>query len=131
MSQQPIDSNLMSEPIHVPKIVDEEKVKFFVENGYIVAEGLISQNEVEELRQDTLFMARGGYPSQSLKPLPETMNDKEVLENILCIHQPHHLSPVLKKYVTHEKVCGVLSQIAAAHLPFWDGSVKVCNPCCS
>jgi len=30
----------------------------------------------------------------------------------------------MRKYIQHPKICGVLSQITAAHLPFWDGSVK-------
>ena len=52
------------------------------------------------------------------------MSDQAVLESILCIHQPHYVSPVIEKYVRHPKICGALSQITAAHLPFWDGSVK-------
>jgi hypothetical protein len=52
------------------------------------------------------------------------MSDDEALQNILCIHQPHYISPVMEKYVRHPKICGVLSQITAAHLPWWDGSVK-------
>ena len=30
----------------------------------------------------------------------------------------------MEKYVKHPELCGVLSQITAAHIPFWDGSVK-------
>ena len=52
------------------------------------------------------------------------MTDAEVLQNILCIHQPHFISPVMEKYARHPKICGILGQITAAHLPFWDGSVK-------
>src|SRR5205807_850217 len=44
--------------------------------------------------------------------------------NILCIHQPHFISPVMQQYVRHPKICGILSQMIAAHLPWWDGSVK-------
>lgn len=110
--------------IDVPKVVSEEQVRFFVDQGYLIVEGLITPAELEELKRDIAFIARGGYPNPTLKPLPATMSDAEVLRNILCIHQPHYISPVMLKYVQHPKISGVLSQVTAAHLPYWDGSVK-------
>lgn len=110
--------------IDVPKVLSEQQIKTFVDEGYLTVEGLLTMDEVEEIRADTLKLARGGYPCESLRPLPETMSDREALQNILCIHQPHFISPVMEKYARHPKVCGALSQITAAHLPYWDGSVK-------
>jgi len=110
--------------INVPKPATLENVKFFVDNGYLTMPGLVNSSELEELKADAAFISRGGYPCESLKPLPKTMSDADVLANILCIHQPHYISPVVDKYVRHPQICGVLSQITAAHLPFWDGSVK-------
>ncbi len=110
--------------IDLPKPIAQEQVKFFVDNGYLALPNMISMAEVEELRADTVKLARGGYPCESLKPVPEGLTDKEVLQSILCIHQPHFISDVMLKYVKHPRICGVLSQIAAAHLPHWDGSVK-------
>jgi ectoine hydroxylase-related dioxygenase (phytanoyl-CoA dioxygenase family) len=110
--------------IEVPKVASDEQVKFFVENGYLVMPGLVTPEEIEELKADTNQIARGHYPTKSLQPLPADMSDAEVLRNILCIHQPHYISPVMRKYVQHPQICGVLSQITAAHLPYWDGSVK-------
>ena len=110
--------------IDVPKFLDETQVQFFVENGYLVLENLILPKEIEELKADALAIARGDYPCEGIAPAPREYSDRQVLETILCIHQPHHVSPVMEKYVRHEKICGALSQITAAHLPFWDGSVK-------
>lgn len=110
--------------IELPKVVSEAQVQFFVENGYLIVPDLVTLEEVEEMRRDTVHLARGGYPCESLLSLPADLSDEEALQNILCIHQPHYLSPVMEKYVRHPKICGVLSQITAAHLPWWDGSVK-------
>lgn len=110
--------------IEVPKPLNKEHVRFFVENGYLVIPNMIKPEELEELKADTGKLARGGYPCENLKPLPEAMSDEEILKNILCIHQPHYISPVMLKYVKHPVMCGALSQITAAHLPHWDGSVK-------
>ncbi len=110
--------------ITVPRVLSDEQVAFFVENGYLVLESLVTPDEVEELRRDTVHLARGGYPCENLKALSADLTDDEALRRILCIHQPHFVSPVIQKYVKHAKICGALSQITAAHLPFWDGSVK-------
>lgn len=114
--------------IDVPRVLSDQQVRDFVENGYHIQPGLITPEELEELKKDTIDLARGKYPCDSLKPVDDAQNmsDREVLKNILCIHQPHHVSPVTLKYIKHPKVCGILSQITAAHLPpgSWDGSVK-------
>jgi len=114
----------VSPRIDVPKPLNKEQIRFFVEQGFLVMPGMIKPEELEELKADTCKLARGGYPCENLKPLPAEMSDAEVLKNILCIHQPHYVSPVMLKYVKHPVMCGALSQITAAHLPHWDGSVK-------
>ena len=114
----------MSSRIELPKIASEEKVRFFVENGYLVLPDLVTPPEIEELKADTLKLARGGYPCEGIQPALPGLTDRVILQSVLCIHQPHFISPVIEKYIRHEKICGVLSQIVAAHLPYWDGSVK-------
>ena len=110
--------------IDVPKKLSDSQVQFFIENGYIAVPNLIESDEIEELREDTVRIARGGYPCEAVQPVSENLSDDQILANILCIHQPHFISPVMGKYVKHPELCGVLSQITAAHIPFWDGSVK-------
>lgn len=116
--------NWQENRIEVPKPLTETQVHFFVENGYLIVEDVLTTSEVEELRQDIVALARGQYPCNGLESLPQTGTDQELLEHILCIHQPHYVSPTMEKYVRHPIVSGILSQITAAHLPYWDGSVK-------
>ena len=47
-----------AETIDVPKLLMDAQVHFFVENGYLIVPKLISPEEVEELRQDTVKVAR-------------------------------------------------------------------------
>ena len=110
--------------IDVPEVVSRDDVRSFVEDGYLAVPGLIDDDELKELKADTVKLARGGYECEGIEPLPDSLTDDEVLRRILCIHQPHYVSPVMLKYVKHEKIAGVLSQLTAAHLPWWDGSVK-------
>jgi len=104
--------------------VSDEQVRFYVEQGYLVVENAVSGQELAELKRDAVDLARGKYPCESLQPLPADMPDDEALHRILCIHQPHYVSPLIRRYIQHEPICGMLSRIAAAHLPFWDGAVK-------
>ena len=110
--------------IEVPRILNDEQVTFFVENGYLILPDLMAHEEIEELKADTVSLARGKYACEGIAPAPSEYSDQEVLETILCIHQPHHVSPIMEKYVRHQKICGALSQITASHLAHWDGSVK-------
>lgn len=110
--------------IDLPKPLNNEQIRFFVENGYLIVPDLLSSGELDDLKSDTLKIARGKYDCPNLKPLPDHLSDNEVLQNILCIHQPHYISPTMLKYVKHPLICGILSQVTAAHLPGWDGSVK-------
>jgi ectoine hydroxylase-related dioxygenase (phytanoyl-CoA dioxygenase family) len=110
--------------IEVPQPLSESDVQLFVEQGYLIVPNLIEPQELEELKQDLVKLARGGYPCEGIKPVEASLTDDEVLQRILCIHQPHYVSKVMEKYVRHPKICGILSQITAAHLPYWDGSVK-------
>jgi len=114
----------LENPIDVPKMLSKDQVQAFIENGYHVQPDLMNAEELEELKRDTVDLAKGKYPSDALKPLAAETSDEEVIRKILCVHQPHRISPVVLEYVKHSKICGILSQLTAAHLPFWDGSVK-------
>ncbi|MBA3845172.1 MAG: phytanoyl-CoA dioxygenase family protein [Planctomycetes bacterium] len=104
--------------------VTDQQVRHFIEQGYLVVPGLVTPDEIEALKRDTVALARGVYPCETLKPLPDSMSDREVTENILCLHQPHYISPVMAAFAQHAAICATLSRIIAAHLPFWDGRVK-------
>ena len=54
-----------SAPIEVPKIISDEQIQFFIQNGYLVVSDLLPLDEIEELRQDTVTLAKGGYPCES------------------------------------------------------------------
>ena len=48
-----------SAPIEVPKVVSDEQIQSFVQDGYLVVPDLLSLDEIEELRQDTVTLAKG------------------------------------------------------------------------
>ena len=84
-------------------LVSEEECQFFIENGYLVVPGLLSDSEIEELRKDTVTLARGEYNCDGIDPVPDTLTDQQAIGRILCIHQPHYVSETIEKYVKHPK----------------------------
>ncbi|MGI8824096.1 MAG: phytanoyl-CoA dioxygenase family protein [Chloroflexota bacterium] len=130
-------AEIEGEIIDVPKPLSEEQVGSYVDDGFLMVPGIISGAELEEIKADAAKIARGGYDTTAeaipeqyaqaavrLKTVPDNLSDEEVQRTILAIHNPHEISPVILKYLKHPMICGILGQISAAHLPYWDGSVK-------
>ena len=113
-----------------PLALTDARIADYVDRGYLAIERLVGPDEVAELAADLLKLARGGYPCPGLDALPQGICDDEALGRILCIHQPHRVSPVIRRYCAHPLIAGVLRKIVAAHLApgWWDGSVKCMQP---
>ncbi|MCG3199695.1 MAG: hypothetical protein GHCLOJNM_04219 [bacterium] len=86
-------------------------VSAYQQNGFLVLEGLISPEELEELRRDAIRICRGEYPCEQIEPLPADLTDEEAISRFLCIHQPHKLSPVMRRAVAHPRIAEVLSRL--------------------
>ena len=63
-------------PVEVPKIIDDDQVQFFVENGYLSVPDLMDTAELEELKADLVAVARGHYPSDNIDPVPPDTDDQ-------------------------------------------------------
>jgi ectoine hydroxylase-related dioxygenase (phytanoyl-CoA dioxygenase family) len=110
--------------IETPAPLSKAQVLSYIEDGFLAVSGLIDNSDLSAIREDAVRIARGEYPCEAIEKASPALTDDEVLKTILCIHQPHYVSPVMERYTRHPGVCGALSQITAAHLPYWDGSVK-------
>jgi len=96
----------------------------FVEHGYLVVPGLVGLDDIARVNAELPAFARGDYPALNPIDLPDGCSDDEAVDHLLAIHFPHWVSPVVLELVHHGGVCDVIAQIAAAHLPEWDGSAK-------
>ncbi len=104
---------------------ENSRAQTYLRDGYVVVSELLGAAEVEELQQDLVRLARGHYPTQALPVISETASDAQVLSHLLCIHQPHLVSPVIWRTLSHPTIAEVLAEIVGAHLgQWWDGSVK-------
>jgi hypothetical protein len=110
--------------IEVPRPLAQDQINLYLEDGYLVIPEVLTPGEIGELKREIVEIAKGKYPSDNFQPLATDISDDDAVSNILAIHHPHLISPVIVKYAQHPEICGMLGQIVAAHLPFWDGSVK-------
>ncbi|MEE2659712.1 MAG: phytanoyl-CoA dioxygenase family protein [Candidatus Latescibacterota bacterium] len=93
-------------------ILSDGQVLSYHENGYLVVPGLVSVDEVEELREDVVRICRGEYSHENLPELDASLSAEEVLRTFLCIHHVHKISPVmLETGVKQPGLAQVLSQI--------------------
>ena len=93
--------------IEVPKVVSHPDVQRYIDDGFLAVPGLVGAELLEELKADLMKLARGGYPSKKLEATPGELSDEDVLRRILCIHQPHHISPIMKKHAADPRISGV------------------------
>ena len=93
--------------------LSQAQVEAFREQGFLVVEGLLSNEDVEAIRTDAVKLCRGAYKSENLKPVPDDASDAEAISRFLCIHQPHHISPFMRRAVAHPAVSRVLARLVA------------------
>lgn len=101
-----------------------EDIQTYLEQGYLIVRGLLSGEELAELRQDIVALCRGQYTSPHLPKVPEEWSDARALADILCIFNAHRISPTMERYASHPGLVHVLAGLVGAHLPHWDGRVK-------
>lgn len=89
----------------------DAQVAFYRKHGYLVCPGLLGGGELERLKQDMMAIVRGTYPAQGLEPFPPELSDDEILRRILCIHQVHFISPVMREFVKHPSLATVLARL--------------------
>lgn len=103
-----------------------DEADFYAAQGYLIVEDLLNGDELAELEADLIKLARGGYDAPGIRAVRAGVSDAEALERILCIHMPHFVSPVIRRFTTHPGVAQILGRIVGAHLQpgHWNGGVK-------
>ena len=93
--------------------LSQAQIESFREQGFLVVEGLLGDEDVEAIRSDAIKLCRGEYKSENLHPVPNEESDTAALSRYLCIHQPHHVSPVMREFLAHPAVSRALARLVA------------------
>jgi ectoine hydroxylase-related dioxygenase (phytanoyl-CoA dioxygenase family) len=106
------------------RLLREKDVRFYVDEGYLVVPDVFSAEDVRLLNDDVAEFARGTYPISNRSQIISDKPEQDQLAQILAVHFPHWVSPVMRRTVDDERMADVVQRIAGAHLPHWDGSAK-------
>ena len=80
-------------------------------DGYVACEGLLDAEEVEALRRETAAIVRGERGDIVGKAPAEGRSDEALMAEIIAIHHPHKLSPLMRQAMAHPKIVEVLKAL--------------------
>lgn len=95
-----------------PGDIDANAADFYRENGYLVVEKALTEEQLEKLLDETVGLCRGRFGN--FPGLPEAgdgESDDEILRKVLCIHQAHKFSPFLKSMLSQQSIVDVLTRV--------------------
>ncbi len=103
-------------------LLSAAEVQHFVDEGFLVVKNLVGEEQRLPIFEDIDRFVTGGYKtvggSESDSASPENPAD------ILAVHFPHWVSPLMRSMISHPGIADVVGKIAAAHLAHWDGRAK-------
>lgn len=106
-----------------------QQVRFYEQNGYLVAPGLISLPDIEKLRSETAAIFRGerGHVD-GLMPVMPGEPDSEVLKKYIAIHFPHKLSQEIRRFLSHPEITAILTAIIGPNVKCMQSMLFVKGP---
>ena len=113
----------------VNRKVTPGNVQFYHDYGYLVAPDLLSPEEIDLLKKDTVKIFRGEYGVvEGTLPALENETDDDVLKKYVAIHFPHKISPVINEFLAQKNVVDVLTQIISPNVKCMQSMLFVKGP---
>ena len=101
-----------------------ELIDWYVANGYVLVDEVLSAAECDEIVADLKKINRGDYGCEPIAAVDWSAGADRLLGRYMYIGEPHAYSSVIRRYITHPGVCRVLDCVVGAYVPFWDGGYK-------
>lgn len=109
--------------------ISPENVQFYNDYGYLIAPGIVSAEEVDSLKKDTVKIFRGEHGTiDGLMPVAPDETDADVLKKYVAIHFPHKISPVIKDFLFQEKIVNVLKNVVSPNVKCMQSMLFVKGP---
>ena len=78
---------------HLSSVTDSELTEFYVKNGFVLVDQLITAKEQEEIRTDLSKINRGYYDGSSIEPVDWALDEQRLLGRYMYIGQPRRSKP--------------------------------------
>jgi len=85
-------------------------------DGFVAVQGLLSGAEVEALRAEIVAIARGRRGPVAGTASCEDLSDEEVIGNILALHMPHKISPLMRETMSHPRIVEIVKVLVSPNL---------------
>jgi phytanoyl-CoA hydroxylase len=90
----------------------EEARRFYQENGFLVLEDALGDDEIAALNAEAAQICRGERGDvRGITPAEPGEGDDEVLRRYLCIHFPHKISAEMREALAHPSITEVLTGV--------------------
>ena len=63
--------------------IRDADVRSYVDDGFLVADGVVDPPELDQLKADAVRFARGGYPVLNPVSIPDGASDEEAMASVL------------------------------------------------
>lgn len=94
-----------------------QHIAYYEKFGYLIVPDLLSPQEIEALKRETAAIFRGERGNiEGLIPVAPGEPDSEVLKKYVAIHFPHKISPVIREFLSHEKVTDILTGVVGPNV---------------
>lgn len=94
----------------------EENIKFYHEQGYLIAPGLLSAGEISALKKETAEIFRGNRGHVEGLLDAKGLSDEELLKKYVAIHFPHKISQTISEYLSLPSVVDILTGIVSPNV---------------
>lgn len=95
----------------------QSAIDFYQDNGYWIAENALSSSEIAELNAETTRLCRGeGGEIRGVLPASAQDSDEDILKRYHCIHFPHKISELMKRYLAHPAIVETLTHFIGANV---------------
>lgn len=86
--------------------------QFYHDQGFVVLEGALSDDEIDALRADAAQICRGSYGAmRGLTTADPSEDDIDVMRRYLCIHFPHKISQLMHDSLAHPAIVDLLTKM--------------------
>jgi ectoine hydroxylase-related dioxygenase (phytanoyl-CoA dioxygenase family) len=88
----------------------------YARDGFVAIEGLLTAQEIDALRVETVAIARGERGPIAGAQAGDTRADEALIGDILAIHMPHKISPLMRETMAHPRLVPILRALISPNV---------------
>lgn len=92
-------------------MLDKQLVQQFHDEGFVIARGLLTEQEIDDIKKTAMNMHAGGPIKGCFDPAPKEKAGKDPLKLYPRMIHPHKVNGTLKEYMLHPNIKRVLANL--------------------